>query len=590
MKYESFDIFDTCLIRECGDAENVFFLLGRKLFGADSTDAEMFFHWRCQAEGIVAQKLNKKNVSIEEIYSLIPSNISGKYTQEQLIKEEMLMESEMLHVIPSIRKKIKDKREEKCQIVFISDMYLPSSFLMDILLREGIAMNGDVCFVSCECGASKSSGSLYSYVTKKMKAKPICHHGDNLWSDVRMAKKHGIKTCHISSDYNDVEKQILKKVKNKRCYLSYSCLVGAMRFARLTQSESFSSEISSDFVAPILTAYVLACLRKAEIEKLDCLYFLARDGYILLWIARLFSSLFPSIDLRYLYVSRKSMYLPSLTSIEKCEIEKYFGDGLKYTPEKQIIKYFKQKEWNEKIILSDASAARKRIEEYFEGQDIYNDKIKYALVDIGWKGSGRYAFNKLMRLKGCPEREMWYWGTFKSWRMNFEGHFWTYNINLELPLYFITLVEDFFSTSPDLSTIDYNNGQPIFDKSSLIDNTEILAANKSSLKKYIHIVRDFQIIEQPVLDDLSSMCCNILVEHPEYFNLKPLVEMNCFSEKDNNRGLVHTPKLIDITKYVLGRNNYSGWMEGNLAFYCKKLLTPLRAMRRCSLWLKSKVR
>ena len=92
------------------------------------------------------------------------------------------------------------------------------------------------------------------------------------------------------------------------------------------------------------------------------------------------------------------MYLPSLTSLDENEIEKYFGDKLRYTSNKQVLNYFKQTVWDENVILKEATEARKRIDAYFEKEDIYNENVKYALVDVGWKGSGRYAFNKLLCL------------------------------------------------------------------------------------------------------------------------------------------------------------------------------------------------
>ncbi|MCH5231238.1 MAG: hypothetical protein J1F43_05520, partial [Muribaculaceae bacterium] len=40
MKYLSFDVFDTCLIRACGLPENIFRIIGRKIF--DSKDPNYF--------------------------------------------------------------------------------------------------------------------------------------------------------------------------------------------------------------------------------------------------------------------------------------------------------------------------------------------------------------------------------------------------------------------------------------------------------------------------------------------------------------------------------------------------------------------
>lgn len=588
MKYVSFDIFDTCLVRRCGDAENVFFLLARRLFGDDTTEAEMFFHWRCWAENSAVNRLGEKNVSIDDIYEGIPNYILRQYDIESLIKEELNLESEMLRAIPSTLKIIEERRNEGEKIVFISDMYLSSSFLFDILLREGIAKKDDLCFVSCECKKSKASGKIYSYVTNYMGGKPLCHYGDNLWSDIKKAKENGINSRLLSNGFNKTEKYILRRMRNNRNFHLYSCLVGTMRFGRLKNTQGLSPDLSSDFVAPMFTAYVLACLRKAQHDKMDRLYFLARDGYILLWIAKHFSSYFPSIDLKYLYVSRKSMYLPSLSSVKAEEIERYFADNFKYTTKEQRLSYFKQATWDENVVLRQAKKARERIDKYFEKNGVYDENVKYALVDVGWKGSGKFAFNQLLKQKGYAPREMWYWGTFKEWRMSFDGDFWTYNINMDLPMYFITMVEDFFSTSPNLSTIDYEDGEPVFDEKSKIDNADVLEMNKLCLNDFISMVKEFRIDNQNILDELSLVCCNVLKNHPEYVDLRPLLTMKCFSEKGNGKGLINTPHLIDVLKYVMGSNSFTGWIEGNMAYSCKMLLNFARCARKISMFIRNK--
>ena len=122
MNYVSFDIFDTCLIRKCGEAQNVFFLLGRKLFGLNTTEAEMFYHWRCQAESVAMEKAETKYVSIKDIYAGIPSRIANKYSSVQIMQEELQMEASMLHVVPETKRIIEQERHKGNTIVFISDM------------------------------------------------------------------------------------------------------------------------------------------------------------------------------------------------------------------------------------------------------------------------------------------------------------------------------------------------------------------------------------------------------------------------------------------------------------------------------------
>lgn len=571
----SFDIFDTCLIRRCGAPENVFWLLGRRLFGKDTTKAEMFLHWRKGAEDQAKQQLNKSCVTLSDIYRVAPNWLSQYKIKGEI--EEYNLEAELLRAIPSTLSTLNKKRSEGCQIVFISDMYLSSRFLIQLMKNYGFYKDGDFVFVSCECGCTKSSGELYRYVEKKLGNKVNSHYGDNRWSDVLMAQKNKIKPVHIQSDYSKAEKYYLNRAKCNKYEFHLSCIIGIMRCARLTSSLSVKSGISADFVAPIWVAYTLDVLNKAKLDGLDRLYFLARDGYILKWTADKFKEYFPLLELRYLYVSRKSMFLPSISKWSRDSLEPYFGDNFKYVTRDMVYNYFRQIPGTAaEIIEKEAEKARYRINEYFIQEKIYDKESKYALVDVGWKGSGRVAFNNLQKLNCCHEREMWYWGTFENYRNKFEGLFYTYNNNLELPLYFITLVEDYFSTSPDLSTIDYQNecGKwiPVFDENSCIDNREILESNKYCISLYSEFIKEYSLMDSFLTDDISLYATEVLLFHPLKVDFEALSQINCFNEnKGVRKGLVKKVSLPQLVNYFT-KSYWEGiWCEGDLVYtYGKK--------------------
>lgn len=69
-------------------------------------------------------------------------------------------------------------------------MYHSSSFLRRILCKEGILVEEDMLFDSCECNASKYRGDLYEYVRQQVGKKHWIHYGDNKYSDIRMAFRH----------------------------------------------------------------------------------------------------------------------------------------------------------------------------------------------------------------------------------------------------------------------------------------------------------------------------------------------------------------------------------------------------------------
>ena len=74
MKLASFDIFDTTLIRRCGNPENIFCLMAERLYPDDEGKQREFVEWRKKRPMVVSSMRNEKlgmrnvEVGLEEIY------------------------------------------------------------------------------------------------------------------------------------------------------------------------------------------------------------------------------------------------------------------------------------------------------------------------------------------------------------------------------------------------------------------------------------------------------------------------------------------------------------------------------------------
>src|SRR5215469_9938574 len=94
-------------------------------------------------------------------------------------------------------------------------------------------------------------------------------------------------------------------------------LAGCSRLARLdgagkTAQHQRLREIAAHTAGPFLSGFVLWVLQTAKAKGLKRLYFISRDGFILLKVAKeLARSVDPSIELRYLYGSRQSWHFPA---------------------------------------------------------------------------------------------------------------------------------------------------------------------------------------------------------------------------------------------------------------------------------------
>ena len=270
MRLASFDIFDTTLIRKCGNPGNIFYILAHKLYPNDSAKREDFLLWRKGAESEARRRNPGKDVTIEEIYSSDEQKGFNEYTTAQLIEAEKNVEAVNLIANPAIKDTICKKREEGYIICFISDMYLPSDFLKTVLEREGCIKSDETVYVSCEWNARKSNGVLYQRLKEELKPQQWEHFGDHAVSDVKMAKQNGIKATKVNTDFSVAEKSTMLPRSNRHHYEN-SILAGVSRAARIHFGNDAYTTIAADFVAPVYIPYVHFVLKTAKKRGLKTL-------------------------------------------------------------------------------------------------------------------------------------------------------------------------------------------------------------------------------------------------------------------------------------------------------------------------------
>lgn len=229
-----------------------------------------------------------------------------------------------------------------------------------------------------------------------------------------------------------------------------SFMAGASRLARLSvggtnKKERALSEVGAGVIAPLLTGYVLWILRRAQELALGRLYFLSRDGQILLEIARRLSvKLKMDIDLRYLYASRQSWHLPGITKIDTAKLEwicmKYdflsirsllFRVGLvpdqvaeelekiglarphwdrQLTPEEiERVKPLLREGPVHNLILSQAQTKRKMLTGYLRQEGVL-EGVPWALIDVGWNGRLQASLAEVLHAEGGPVPHGFYFG------------------------------------------------------------------------------------------------------------------------------------------------------------------------------------
>ncbi|NJN20657.1 MAG: hypothetical protein HC812_04995 [Leptolyngbya sp. RL_3_1] len=151
-----------------------------------------------------------------------------------------------------------------------------------------------------------------------------------------MPRRLGLTTTHVSEPIlNRYERQTLQSHDDNR--LGRSQMAAISRITRLSlptvpspfpaQSPATSpaqspaspalTELIASVVAPFLTSYVAWVLQDAQARGLKRLYFVARDGQILLKIAETLGQSMATPECHYLYGSRQAWFLPSVTAINR---------------------------------------------------------------------------------------------------------------------------------------------------------------------------------------------------------------------------------------------------------------------------------
>ena len=180
-KYDviSFDIFDTAILRYVVKPQDIFKLIEQ------SFNLKGFTTKRKQIEKDLREENPSTEITIEQIYE----KLRQFYEEKDLMKIEIDLEKRLTTVNPQVFHIYKEALNQNKKIVFTSDMYLPCEVIETILRSNGYEIF-DKLFVSSAHQTSKHLGGLYKKVKDEYPNAKILHFGDNLYSDILMAKKN----------------------------------------------------------------------------------------------------------------------------------------------------------------------------------------------------------------------------------------------------------------------------------------------------------------------------------------------------------------------------------------------------------------
>ncbi len=180
----SFDIFDTLIRRPFRRPTDLFWKLEKQ------NGLNKFHDNRIRAEAD-ARSLAGENseVDIYAIYELLAKQYG--FDPHEMAQKEIEEEIKVCYPDEKLLKLYNIIREKGKKMIAVSDMYLPSRILHEMLDKCGYTEIEQI-FVSCEYGVGKGSGGLQLIVQSKLGDKNrYVHIGDNIKGDVWGSKITG---------------------------------------------------------------------------------------------------------------------------------------------------------------------------------------------------------------------------------------------------------------------------------------------------------------------------------------------------------------------------------------------------------------
>ncbi len=408
----SFDLFDTLVMRRALFTLDVAALAECKLKEKEIY-INNFCEKRLQAEKDLSRELAP---TLEQIYQFVlEQSESVDISAEELAQIEWEIDYQLIVPRSEMVDFARELHGQGKLIYIVTDSYYQRGRIEQILAKCNITFFSDI-LVSCEFNMGKRQ-ELFGELNKFAMGRKCLHIGDDLVADIESAKKHGISACHINSGLELLEQAGYFGMWEYMDHLASRLKIGmftAKMFNTPFQFETDDRKLCIEnaydigylLISPIVADFTLWFWRQIKEEKLQNIWFSARDGYL---IKKLYDILAGSDSSVYFLTSR----LAAIRSgIEDGEDIAYVA-GMKYsgTLQEQLKARFGisvSQEETENKTLSDFSEDiqkkacfnKKNYQRYIKKINIKEGDI--AFFDFVAKGTSQMYISRLVdrHLKG----------------------------------------------------------------------------------------------------------------------------------------------------------------------------------------------
>jgi HAD superfamily hydrolase (TIGR01549 family) len=320
-----FDLFDTIIHRN-HSPEEIKYVWAKGIINRLSINysADELYTIRLEAETYL-ERTSKFDCEFTydmlcaEIYTRLFSAPKTKITLEDFsevaLEEELKAEKNSRRFDKTICNLIRQiAKDDKIKIALVSDFYLCGAEIKKWLAEADLDQYFEDIIVSCDYGANKRKGKLYSVALKRLNittSQNVVMIGDNRHSDYRNAKKCGLNAIHIKVNKDDIRSE--RKIIEKR-----------LRTIVLENRNISGKEYGN--YAFLSYIFIERLYKELVNEGFEVIYFFAREGELL---KKLFDRYCLGkgkiIKSEYVYISRAASYTPSLKKIDEEDFSVILG-------------------------------------------------------------------------------------------------------------------------------------------------------------------------------------------------------------------------------------------------------------------------
>jgi FMN phosphatase YigB (HAD superfamily) len=459
----SFDVFDTALLRRCGDPLAVFALVEARLPGELASRLRDFPRRRVEAERAAREARAAEglgDVTFAEIYAELAAHAGLDTAEANAVAElELGIERSVLIANPSILTLVDEARAAGKEVIFLSDMYLETETVAALL--EGAGFPPARLFVSSHHRRTKHGGELYGVVAEALGVAPgeILHLGDNLFSDVDKAAEAGLRAIHWNGLRGGwpLAEQVHPFGTWRERALPARLTWGLARcrragLAHRRRAETFWETLGYEIAGPVYYHFLSWIIGQAQADGVRNLFFLSRDGFYLVEAFKRFRAArdLGGLQGHYLYASRRLYNLASRGYLDPTVLEFILSPnpytrvrdflerlGLSVEPYRAALARhgftnldrvltrpqggFKSAAQEAKLarffqeiapaIESLAQAEATTLQAYFADAGV--DQPGSAIVDIGWGATSLLAIQSILERRRPGHRQLGYY--FGTW-------------------------------------------------------------------------------------------------------------------------------------------------------------------------------